>query len=385
MKVRRVIRSEGSGRTPGRWSTATISRRSRSSSDMCDISSRWIACFLWIFLDPLCRTSQICRTLHKECDLPARPSRLLLLQFDGQIRRLARRDSYRLLKGPGKRVDRHQVIVAGRDISNSELAVCAGDGVVGVVHHVDPPFHPAVSVAVDAHGPNPRQFRGNSLPLVRQRHVEGGALPVIAVGVVQYRVVVDDVQGTRADHLNLRLETAFAIVEFGRFASCRPCFSLGHLDQVHDRVLDALVGPNPDQRLVADAAAHLDILVRDDLPRRHRVVKDDLAVDLSAARNRAPFVGPRRYGDRPCEDNREEFSSQCEAFHGYPLLRTSAGEPSRGLTTNWAIREIENWPVGPRTKVRRRAGRSRRWTPPVRIAHRRWAKSGLQAVAQGAG
>src|SRR3977135_431979 len=68
-----------------------------------------------------------------------------------------------------------------------------------------------------------------------------------------------------------------------------------------------------------------------------------------------------------------------------PLLRTSAGEPSRGLTTNWAIREIENWLVGPRTKVRRRAGRSRRWTPPVRIAHRRWASSGLQAVAQGAG
>ena len=45
------------------------------------------------------------------------------------------------------------------------------------------------------------------------------------------------------------------------------------------------------------------------------------------------------------------------AFHGYPLLLTSAGEPNtEGLTTNWAIREIENWLVGPRTKVRRRAG-----------------------------
>src|SRR6267142_2810060 len=46
---------------------------------------------------------------------------------------------------------------------------------------------------------------------------------------------------------------------------------------------------------------------------------------------------------------------------------------------------MENWLVGPWMKVRRKAGRSRRWTPPVRIAHRRWAKSGLQAVPQGAG
>src|SRR6266404_5826068 len=65
-----------------------------------------------------------------------------------------------------------------------------------------------------------------------------------------------------------------------------------------------------------------------------------------------------------------------------PLVRTSAGESNVNLTTNWAIREIENWLVGPWTKVRRKAGRSRRWTPPARIAHRRWAKSGLQAVAQ---
>src|SRR5229473_5550950 len=231
MKVRRVIRSEGSGRTPGRWSTATISRRSRSSSDMCDISSRWIACFLWIFPGPLCRTSQICRTLHKECDLPARPSRLLLLQFDGQIRRLACRNSYGLLNGAGKGLDRYQGVVPGRHVGDAEPAIGAGDCVVGVVDDINPTFHPAVRVAVDTHSACSRQLRGNSLPLVRQRHVEGGALPVIAMGVVQYRVAVDDVQGTRADHLNLRLETAFAIVEFGRLTSCRPCFSLGHLDQ----------------------------------------------------------------------------------------------------------------------------------------------------------
>jgi hypothetical protein len=70
-----------------------------------------------------------------------------------------------------------------------------------------------------------------------------------------------------------------------------------------------------------------------------------------------------------------------------PLVRISGGNPicDNLLTTNCTIREIENWLVGPRTKVRRKAGRSRRSTPPVRIAHRRWATSGLQAVAQGAG
>ena len=116
------------------------------------------------------------------------------------------------------------------------------------------------------------------------------------------------------------LETAFAIVELGRLACvlCRPGFSLGHLDQVHDRVLDALVGPDLDQRLLARAAAHLDVLVRDDLLRRHRVVKDDLAFDRSAARDRARFVGACRDGDRPCEDDRGYPSSQCEMFHGYP-------------------------------------------------------------------
>src|SRR6266404_9069118 len=234
MKVRRVIRSEGSGRTPGRWSTATISRRSRSSSDMCHLLSTDRLLFM-DFPGPLCRTSQICRTLHKECDLPARPSRLLLLQFDGQIRRLACRNSYGLLNGDGKGLDRYQGVVPGRHVGDAKLAIGAGDRVVGVVDDINPTFHPAVRVAVDPHSAYSRQLRGNSLPLVRQRHVEGGALPVIAVGVVQYRVVVDDVQGTRADHLNLRLETAFAIVELGRLTSCRPCFSLGHLDQVDDR------------------------------------------------------------------------------------------------------------------------------------------------------
>ena len=69
-----------------------------------------------------------------------------------------------------------------------------------------------------------------------------------------------------------------------------------------------------------------------------------------------------------------------------PLVRISGGEPicNNLLTTNCAIGELENWLVSPRTKVRRKAGRSRRSTPPVRIAAHR-AKSGLQAVAQGAG
>ena len=127
------------------------------------------------------------------------------------------------------------------------------------------------------------------------------------MGVVQHRVVVDDVQGTRADHLNLRLETAFAIVEFGRLTS-----AAGHAFPLaaSTRYTTAFwtpFRPNPSISGSSRMPPHLDILVRDDLPRRHRVVKDDLAVDLSAARNRARFVGARRYGDRPCEDDRGEL------------------------------------------------------------------------------
>src|SRR4029077_9509575 len=176
--------------------------------------------------------------------------------------------------------------------------------------------------------------------------------------------VVDHVQRTRTDHLNLRLETTFVIGELRRLALCRPGFSLGHLDQVHDCVLDALIMPDLDQRLLAGATTHLDILVRDDLARRHHVVKDDLADDRSAARDRARFIGLRGYANHPCEDNRNKTSRPREEFlHGHPpRANLSQGNPicDYQLTTNWMIGELENWLASRRTKVVRKAGRSRR-------------------------
>ena len=90
------------------------------------------------------------------------------------------------------------------------------------------------------------------------------------MGVVQHRIVVDDHQRTRTDHLNVGLKAAVVIDELGRLdllCFCRPGFSLGHPDQIHDRVLDALVGPDLNQRLLAGAITYVEILVRDDLPR----------------------------------------------------------------------------------------------------------------------
>ena len=138
--------------------------------------------------------------------------------------------------------------------------------------------------------PGARQLDGNSLSLVRQGQIEGGALAVIAMRVVEHRVAVDDVQRTWRNDLNLGFEAAFDIVELGRLARLRPSLSLGHVDQVYDRAFDRLVGANPDQRLLARASADLHILGRDDLFRRHVAAIADDALDRSAARNGSDFV-----------------------------------------------------------------------------------------------
>jgi len=51
---------------------------------------------------------------------------------------------------------------------------------------------------------------------------------------------------TGTDDLNLGFEAAFDIVEFRRLALLRPGLSRGHVDEIHDRTLDGLVGANPD-------------------------------------------------------------------------------------------------------------------------------------------
>ena len=68
--------------------------------------------------------------------------------------------------------------------------------VVGTVGHVDPGQHPAVGVALDSHQPRPGQAPLVILsPLFGQGQVERSALAVEAMGVVQHRVGVQDVDG----------------------------------------------------------------------------------------------------------------------------------------------------------------------------------------------
>src|SRR3990170_8087105 len=75
---------------------------------------------------------------------------LFFFQFDLQLGGLSSLYSYGHFDRPGEGLHRHELVVAGRNVADSEFAVGAGDRVVGVVHHVDPAFHPAMRVAVDA-------------------------------------------------------------------------------------------------------------------------------------------------------------------------------------------------------------------------------------------
>ena len=72
--------------------------------------------------------------------------------------------------------------------------------------------------------------------------------------------LLDDDERARTDDLNLGHKTALEVVEFCRFAGLGgPSLSLGHIGQVHDRILDGLIGTNLDKRLIANAATHLDV------------------------------------------------------------------------------------------------------------------------------
>src|SRR5882672_3259073 len=229
-KVRRVIRSEGSGRTPGCWSTAAISRRTLSSSDMgvppWDVSLvvtghrsafarrlRLFATstdFLLLRLD--CRGSSPRSPLLPGAALSRRGA---LLQFDIQIARLPRRNGNRLLVRTGEGLVRHQLVGSGGNVGDGEFAVGAGDGIVRTVDDIDPPFHPAMCVTIDPHLARPWQLDRNSLTLVGESEVEHGALAVIAVRVVKHRIAIDDVQAACTYHLNVGLEFAFVVVDFG--------------------------------------------------------------------------------------------------------------------------------------------------------------------------
>ena len=109
---------------------------------------------------------------------------------------------------------RHQLVGSGWNVGDGEFAFGAGDGIVGIVDDIDPPFHPAMCVAIDADLARPRQVDGDSLVLVRQGQVEHGALTVIPVRVVQHRIAIDDVQAAHAYHLNVGFEFAFVVVDF---------------------------------------------------------------------------------------------------------------------------------------------------------------------------
>jgi len=97
----------------------------------------------------------------------------------------------------------------------------------------------------------------------------------MAVRIVQHRVLVDDVDPTGTDDLNLRFKAAFNIVKLGRLPFLRPRLSLGDVGEVYDRALDSLIGANPDLRLLAGASAGLHILGRNYLSCRHFTTIDD--------------------------------------------------------------------------------------------------------------
>jgi hypothetical protein len=99
-----------------------------------------------------------------------------------------------LLDHPGIGLGNHELVITCGDIPDRELSVRARDSVVGIVHDVDPTFHPTMGVTVDAHRSSAFQLDRNALVLVRQSKIEGGAFPIIAMGVVQHRIGVDDIQ-----------------------------------------------------------------------------------------------------------------------------------------------------------------------------------------------
>src|SRR5258705_11950211 len=220
MKVRRVSFTEGSGRSPGCCSSVAISRRALSSSDMefSPPNSRWIQWLRGVVF-PFAATERAAlgrlfpvRFFQPVCAL-------FLLQLDCQIGRLTGGDDHRLLCRSCERLHRDQCVVAGWHVRNGEFAVGAGHRVIRIVRHVDPSLHPAMGVAIDANGAGPFEFGWNALTLIRQRQIEGSSLVVIAMGVVQNRIAVDDVQPARPDHLNFRRKRAFDIVEFGGFVA----------------------------------------------------------------------------------------------------------------------------------------------------------------------
>ena len=94
---------------------------------------------------------------------------------------------------------------------------------------------------------------GDRLALLGQRHVERGPAAVVAVGVVEHRVGVDDVQTALAGDLDVGLELASFLIEDPapsaafRARACPP-ISL----EVHDAVLYRPAVSHQDERLLAD-------------------------------------------------------------------------------------------------------------------------------------
>src|SRR5206468_9850534 len=126
MKVRRVITSARSGRSP-RSISMSICRGSRSDA----LGS--IAGSSLLFVSG-----------------PDHSLRLLL-EVDRDARCLLWLDGDGLLHLSGVLLPGHQRVLPRGDVLDGERAVLGGDGVVRVVRHVDPREHPAVGVALDPH------------------------------------------------------------------------------------------------------------------------------------------------------------------------------------------------------------------------------------------
>src|SRR3954470_15509720 len=278
-KIRRLMPSDRAGRSPFGASSFCISRRSLRLS------------FLSIVIPP--RES-------------------LLLQLDRDLRDLLRLYRHRDFRFARVLLPGDQRVGTRRHFWKGEGAVLGGDGVVGIVGDEDIAPHPAVRVALEADHSLGLEGLLGLLALDRQSDVEDGALAREAVDVVHDRVLVErDEAGPQRQRLHARYELA-TLVDEPRVVGRRfPGLALAQLLQVHDRVLDALVGADSNLGLVPDLAAGFPVLGGNHLPGRHQTLELHLTADGATLGDGGHLVGGGGTSQEGGEsESRETFQSR---------------------------------------------------------------------------
>src|SRR3954469_18878432 len=279
-KIRRLMPSDRAGRSPFGASSFCISRRSLRLS------------FLSIVLPP--RES-------------------LLLQLDRDLRDLLGFDRHRDFRFARVLLPGDQRVGARRHFGKAESAVLGGERVIGIVRDVDVAPHPAVRVALETDHSLGLEGLLGLLALDWQSDVEDGALAREAVDVVHDRVLVErDEAGPQRQRLHAGHELATLVDELRILGRRFPCLALAQLLQVHDRVLDALVGADGNLGLVPDLAAGFAVLGGNDLPGRHQPLELDLAADGATLGDGGHLVGGGGTGQKGGES--ESKKRPCNTF-----------------------------------------------------------------------